>query len=173
MRFFHLLISFLLLTQVSWGANQKSDSKSSDRYRDIAAQIKLLGEVFRGVNQRYVDAIEIEDFIQAGIDGMLETLDPYTVYFDQERVKDLEEITKGEFSGVGIEIGLRGKKKELTVISPMEDTPASRIGIRAGDVIVGVDGQSTAGFTTADAAKVIISGSRRFPLGTSLTSLTI
>jgi len=155
MRFFSIFFSLLWLVNTAVGENRRDVSNDGDRYRDAAAQIKLLGEILRGVNQRYVDDIPVDKFVKAGIDGMLETLDPYTVYFEPERVGDLEEITKGEFTGVGIEIGLRGKKKELTVISPMEDTPASRIGIRSGDVIVAVDGESTAGFTIADAAERI------------------
>ncbi len=156
MRPLPILFSLLILTTSVFAANEKETQASKkDRYRDIAAQIKLVGEVFRGINQRYVEPIDAENFIQAGIDGMLETLDPYTVYFEPDEVKNLEEITKGEFSGVGIEIGLRGKEKELTVISPMANTPAYRIGVRSGDIIIAVDGKSTKGFTISDAAKHI------------------
>ena len=135
---------------------KKAANKSADdRYRDAAMQIRLFNEVFLNVTREYVDSIDVEDIIRAGIDGMLETLDPYTVFLEPEGVKDLDEIIEGQYSGVGIEIGLRGNKKELTVISPIEDTPAARIGIRAGDAIIAIDGLSTKGFTTADAAKHI------------------
>ncbi len=156
MRPLPILFSLLILTSSVFAASEnETQASKKDRYRDIAAQIKLVGEVFRGINQRYVEPIDVEDFIQAGIEGMLGTLDPYTVYFEPDEVKNLEEITKGEFSGVGIEIGLRGKEKELTVISPMSDTPAYRIGVKSGDIIIAVDGKSTKGFTISDAAKHI------------------
>ncbi len=156
MKLLPIIFSTIFLFTSAYSDNsQASRSTRRDRYRDIAVQIKRIGEVINGVNERYVDPIDMDEFIQAGIEGMLRTLDPYTVYFEPDRVKDLDEITKGEFCGVGIEIGLRGKEKELTVISPMPNTPASRIGIRAGDVIIAVDGKSTKGFTTADAAKHI------------------
>ncbi|NQT34999.1 S41 family peptidase [bacterium] len=151
-----LLTIAIFFTSPVFADDEKAANKSADdRYRDAAMQIRLFNEVFRGVNKMYVDSIDVEDIIRAGIDGMLETLDPYTVLLEPEGVKDLDEIIKGQYSGVGIEIGRRGKKKELTVISPIEDTPAARIGIRAGDAIIAVDGLSTKGFTTADAAKYI------------------
>lgn len=137
------------------------------QYKEVAQQIKLFGDIYKEVNRRYVDEISQTDFIKAGIDGMLETLDPYTVYFEPDDTEQLEEITKGKYGGVGIEIGLRGKNRELTVISPIEDTPAARKGIRSGDVIIAVDGKSTAGFTTQDATKLI-----RGEAGTGVT-LTI
>lgn len=137
------------------------------QYREVASQIKLFGDVYREVNRRYVDEVKPADFIKAGINGMLETLDPYTVYIEPDNMEQLDEITLGKYGGIGIEIGLRGKDRELTVIAPIEDTPAARKGLRAGDVIVGVDGKSTAGFSTQDATKMI-----RGPEGTTVT-LTI
>ena len=150
-----LTIAIIFTSPVSADDEKAANKSVDDHYRDAAMQIKLFGAVFRGVNKNYVDSIDVEDIIRAGIDGMLETLDPYTVYIEPYRIKDLDEIIKGQYGGVGIEIGLRGRKKELTVISPIEDTPAARIGIRAGDAIIAVDGLSTKGFTTADAAKHI------------------
>lgn len=151
------LICFLLSIASTTFADEKKPQKMDreQKYREIATQIKLFGEIYRGVNQRYVDNIDPSDFIEAGIEGMLETLDPYTVYFKPDELDNLEMITKGKYGGVGIEIGTRGKDRELTVISPMEDTPAQRKGIRAGDVIIAVDGESTEGFTTQDASEVI------------------
>ncbi len=157
MKFTTLLLSFLLFSSTLMYAVEKkpqTDNKEN-KYREIATQIKLFGEVYRGVNQRYVDDVDPKDFIEAGIEGMLETLDPYTVYFRPDNLESLEMITKGEYGGVGIEIGTRGKNRELTVISPIEDTPAARKGLKAGDVIIAVDGKSTEGFTTQDASKII------------------
>ncbi|MCF7809522.1 S41 family peptidase [bacterium] len=156
MRFVNVVLTLILILSSSGFAGKEDAAKSNDnQYRDNAAQIKLFYEVFRGVSKQYVDTVNTEELIEKGINGMLETLDPYTVYFKPERVQDLEEITKGEYSGIGVEIGLRGKDKQLTIISPIEDTPAARIGLQAGDVIIAVDGKSTKGFTTADASEHI------------------
>lgn len=138
--------------------------RSQDQqYREIASQIKLFGDVYRRVNERYVDTINVKDFIKAGIDGMLGTLDPYTVYFEADETRQLDDLTQGKYGGIGIEIGLRGRDRELTVISPIEDTPAARKGLRAGDVIVAINGKSTAGFNTDDATRQI-----RGPAGTEV-----
>jgi len=158
---------FVTVTAISWGENQEPIPSQEQRYRNIAGQIKLFGEVYREVNRNYVDTINADSFIQAGIDGMLGTLDPYTVYFEPDAKDELEMLTNGSYGGIGVEIGLRGKDKELTIVSPIEGTPAARKGLRPGDVIIAVDGKSTKGFTTQDAAKAI-----RGPAGTIVT-LTI
>lgn len=158
-----IFISLFAVVNETTAENRNPKSDNDKRYQDVADQIKLFGEVYREVNRRYVEDIDPEVFIKAGIDGMLETLDPYTVYFEPEQTEDLQIMTQGQYGGIGIEIGLRGKKKELTIISPIEDTPASRIRLQAGDVIIAVDGMSTEGFTTSDAAKYI-----RGPEGTDV-----
>lgn len=164
--FYSTIISLVIMLSVqsSWG-NDKTDKETTkkvkakkeqeSKYREIAKQIKLFGEVYREVSRRYVEQIDPEEFISAAIDGMLETLDPYTVFYEPEQRDALEIMTQGEYGGVGIEISLRGKNKELTVIAPIDDTPAARKGVRAGDVIVKVEGKSTAGFSTKDASKLI------------------
>jgi len=166
----------MLCLQASWAddkleiePSKKSQAKieKENKYREVAKQIKLFGEVYREVSRRYVEQIDPEEFINAAIDGMLETLDPYTVFYEPEQRDALEVMTQGEYGGVGIEISLRGKDKELTVVAPIDDTPAARKGVRAGDVIVKVDGKSTAGFSTRDASKII-----RGKAGTDVT-LTI
>ncbi len=144
-----------------------TDKSQEMQYREVTQQIKLFGDIYKTVNMQYVDPIKTPEFIKAGIDGMLGTLDPYTVYIEAEETGPLDEITQGKYGGIGIEIGLRGKERELTVISPIEDTPAARKGLRAGDVIAAVNGKSTVGFSTQDATKLI-----RGPQGTDVT-LTI
>ena len=164
--FFSALMTLVILLSVqsSWGddkieteTSKKAEAKKEQesKYREVAKQIKLFGEVYREVSRRYVEQIDPEEFINAAIDGMLETLDPYTVFYEPEQRDALEIMTQGEYGGVGIEISLRGKDKELTVVAPIDDTPAARKGVRAGDVIVKVDGKSTAGFSTRDASEII------------------
>jgi carboxyl-terminal processing protease len=96
-----------------------------------------------------MEDVDSEDLIRAGIKGMLETLDPYSEYLDPKRHRALLEDTHGQFEGLGIEIAI--KDGWLTVISPLEDTPAERMGIQAGDRIVEIEGVSTEGITTEEA----------------------
>lgn len=157
MRLLSIILTIIIFLNTAGFAKKEKakDSARDNRYRKYSSQINLFGEVFTKVNKKYVEEIDAAEFIEAGIRGMLETLDPYTVYYEPDKVKDLEDITKGQYSGVGIEIGLTGKDKRLTIISPIEDTPAAHVGLRAGDFIIAVDGRSAKGFTTIDAAKYI------------------
>ncbi len=123
-----------------------------DLLRDIREYIFLYGTIYRELNENYVDRIDPEAFMKAGISGMLETLDPYTEYFEPEDVGDLDIITQGKYGGIGIQIGLRGPDRELTIIAPIEGTPGERIGLRPGDRIIKIEDESTEGFTTKDAA---------------------
>ena len=168
-RFLSILVGLLFALNVSAFAVEATqpDTSRENLYREVTSQIKLFGEIYRGVNLQYVDPVNPEQFVKAAIDGMLGTLDPYTVFFEPEQTGELDIITQGEYGGVGIEIGLRGGDKALTVIAPIEDTPAARKGLHAGDLIIAVDGKSTKGFSTADASKAI-----RGPNGTEVT-LTI
>ncbi len=130
-------------------------SSQNELYEQIRENISLFGDVYREISLRYVDTINPDEFVRAGIDGMLATLDPYTVLFDDKELDDLEILTTGRYGGVGIEIGVRGEKKVLTVITAMDDTPAQRVGIRSGDRIIEIDDTPTDGFTTAKAAQFL------------------
>jgi len=127
--------------------------KSDEYYRKVKENLDLFREVFAEVSTKYVDDIDPEEFIRAGIDGMLGTLDPYSVFISEDGKDDLIIMTTGQYGGIGTVIGVRGEDKILTVISPMEGTPAERLGIRAGDQIIEIDSMSTIGLTTEEAAK--------------------
>lgn len=159
-KYLSFILILLVTTTVGFSADTppeiKQEPKTDEQlYQEIRSNIKLFGKVYREVNAKYVDEIDGDEFIKAGIKGMLETLDPYTVFYEPDQVEQLNMLTTGEYGGVGIEIGLKGKNKELTVIAPIDDTPASRKGIRAGDVIIAVNGKSTRGWATSDASAVI------------------
>lgn len=124
-----------------------------DLYESITRNVNLFGTLYREVSLNYVDQINPETFIRAGIDGMLNSLDPYTEYYEEEETEELDIMTRGKYGGIGIQIGLRGSDRSLTVIAPIEGTPGWRIGLRPGDQIIEIDGESTKGFTTSDAAK--------------------
>lgn len=120
---------------------------------NIFEALHVFNTILNIVQQNYVKEVDTKELIQAAIDGMLKSLDPYSVYMDAEEFKDLRVKTEAEFGGIGIQIGLRDNI--LTVISPIEGTPAYRIGMRAGDKIIKIDSEPTEGFTLDDAIKRI------------------
>lgn len=118
---------------------------------NLYANLEEFSQVASVVNSHYVEDVDSEDLIKAGIKGMLKTLDPYSEYLDPKQYHALLEDTHGQFEGLGIEIAI--KDGWLTVISPLEDTPAERMGIQAGDRIVKIEGVSTKGITVEVAVK--------------------
>ncbi|MCK4404393.1 MAG: S41 family peptidase [candidate division Zixibacteria bacterium] len=116
---------------------------------NLYANLEEFSQVASVVNSHYVEDVDSEDLIKAGIKGMLKTLDPYSEYLDPKQYHALLEDTHGQFEGLGIEIAI--KDGWLTVISPLEDTPAERMGIQAGDRIVKIEGVSTKGITVEEA----------------------
>jgi carboxyl-terminal processing protease len=103
--------------------------------------LKLFSDVLEEIEANYVDVVDSEKLIQSAIKGMVSSLDPHSTFMPPEAFDELQDDTKGEFGGIGIVITM--KDGILTVISPIEGTPAYRAGIMAGDVIVSIDGSST------------------------------
>lgn len=112
----------------------------SDYYHDVKKNLKLFGELYKYIADRYVEEVHPHELMRAGIDGMLERLDPYTVFYEGEESSDLDVLMTGQYGGIGISIGM--KKSNITVISTMDGSPAQRAGIRPGDRIIAVDGIS-------------------------------
>ncbi|MDZ7689998.1 MAG: S41 family peptidase [Balneolaceae bacterium] len=111
-----------------------------DIYFQIKKNFTIFSEVFREVSLNYVDEVNPENMMRKGINSMLESLDPYTVFVDEAQNQEIDIITRGNYGGVGLEVGFRSDK--IVVIAPMEGYPAHRKGIRTGDVIVEVNGIS-------------------------------
>jgi len=122
-------------------------------YQDIADNGKMLFEVYKRVMTHYADQVDAEKLAEAGIEGMLSKLDPYTVFLQPKDRQGLDMLTKGKYGGVGIQLGLRDDS--LTVIAPMEGGPAIQSGILSGDRIVAIDGESTSDMNLNEAAKNI------------------
>ena len=120
---------------------------AKDRYQDLQTFAKVLNLV----QQYYVEEVDTQKLIYGGIKGMLQELDPHTNFLPPDIYKEFESETAGEFGGIGIEITVQNDI--LTVISPIEDTPAWEAGIQAGDKIVEINGESTKGFSLAEAAQ--------------------
>ncbi len=110
--------------------------------------MEVFGKVYTDVVINYVDNVDPEKIMHAGIDGMLKTLDPYTVYLGEKESDEMELVTTGKYAGVGITIGLRDGT--ITVISTMEGYSAAKQGIQSGDRILEIDGESARGMTTED-----------------------
>ena len=125
-------------------------------------KLKVLADVFSIVERNYVEPVKANNLINGAINGMLETLDPHSNYMAPEMYKEMQTETRGSFGGIGFEITIRDKV--LTVVAPIEDTPASRAGIQSGDLILRIDGKSTKDMTLMEAVKLM-----RGPQGTQVT----
>ncbi|HEY5996073.1 MAG TPA: PDZ domain-containing protein, partial [Candidatus Deferrimicrobiaceae bacterium] len=114
-------------------------------------KLKLFGEVLSVIQNSYVEEPATDNLIQGAIKGMVQTLDPHSSYLTPDMLKQVEVETRGAFGGLGIEIGV--KDGMLTIIAPIDDTPASRAGLKAGDVIVKIENDATRDMTINDAVK--------------------
>ena len=114
-------------------------------------ELRTLAEVFNAIKQGYVEPVEDKKLITNAITGMLSNLDPHSAYLDAESFKELQVGTHGEFGGLGIEVG--AEDGYVKVISPIEDTPAFRAGLKPGDLIIKIDDVSIKGMTLNDAVK--------------------
>lgn len=127
-------------------------------------KIKVFAETLSLVKQNYVDEVDDKELVYGAIKGMLNSLDAHSSFMSPEMFKEMQINTKGEFGGLGIQIGLKGKERILTIIAPIEDTPAFKAGVKAGDKIIKIDGESTIDMGLHDAVTKL-----RGPKGTSVT----
>ncbi len=116
-------------------------------------ELRIFTEVFAKVKNDYVETISDRELIENAIRGMLEGLDPHSAYLDKEHYEDLQEGTSGEFGGLGIEVGM--EDGFVKVISPIDDTPAKRAGVKAGDLIIKLNESSVKGMALNDAIKLM------------------
>jgi len=119
--------------------------------RNTYKSLKTFNEVLDMVEKNYVEEVKLQDLIQGAIGGMMKSLDPHSTFMTAEEYKELEVETKGSFGGIGIEITVL--KDVLTVVSPIEDTPAFQAGVKPGDQIIKIDGKSTKDITIQEAVK--------------------
>ncbi|HHJ64251.1 MAG TPA: S41 family peptidase [Aquifex aeolicus] len=120
---------------------------------DEYSYLKLFTDVLKIVKENYVEEPRIKDLIYGALNGMVTSLDPFSAFFPPEKYKEFMEETEGEFGGVGIEISM--EKGRPIVVAPIEGTPAYKAGLRAGDVIIAVDGEDTFGKTLLEIVKKI------------------
>jgi carboxyl-terminal processing protease len=117
----------------------------SDTYR----QLKLFGDVFERVRADYVEKTGDKELIEAAIQGMLSNLDPHSSYLSKENFQEMQVQTQGEFGGLGIEVTM--EQGVIKVVSPIDETPAARAGIRAGDLIIALDDEPVTGLSLSEA----------------------
>ncbi|MBP2682690.1 MAG: ctpA-2 [Deltaproteobacteria bacterium] len=115
------------------------------------SKLKLFGDVLSIIQSSYVEEVNVDNLVKGAVNGMVQTLDPHSSYLTPDMLKQVEVETKGVFGGLGIEIGM--KDGFLTVIAPIEDTPAARAGIQAGDKIIRIENESTKNMNVMDAVK--------------------
>ncbi len=128
---------------------------------DLYEKIDLFGEVLENIKKEYVDEVNQAEVMDSAINGVLQSLDPYSAYMSPELFKEMQTDTRGEFGGLGIEIGMEAGV--VKVISPIDDTPAEKAGIKAGDYIVKIGKEQVQGKSLIEAVKLM-----RGPVGTSI-----
>jgi carboxyl-terminal processing protease len=155
------MVMVALLFGVLIGKGWERTGHATETYEEL----RTFSEVLTQVQKNYVDDTKVKDLVQGAIRGMLSTLDPHSAYMTPEMYKEMQVETKGEFGGVGIQIGV--KENRLAVIAPIDGTPAQRAGIKAGDYITKVNDESTKDLSLMDAVQKM-----RGPKGTKV-NLTI
>lgn len=143
----------------------RGPSTSASGRETLYKYSKLLTDISYRIQSAYMDTINTKEMIYSGIRGMLDVLDPFSVLMEQQNYDRLMESTHGKYEGLGMQIDLR--EDTVTVVSPIEGTPAQRMGLQAGDRIIEIDGKNAVGMTTEAASKLM-----RGPAGTKV-SLTI
>lgn len=154
-----LLIAALMTISVrGWGIEGEDGPKTSSEGfmedpKALFEDLQIVADSMTLIGVDYVEQVKVKDLIYGAVKGMMGTLDDYSQFLDPEGFREITEETRGEFGGIGIEIGVR--QGVLTVISPIEDTPAFRAGIKSGDRVVKIDDSSTMDMTLDDAVKML------------------
>jgi len=134
-----------------FGAQKVAKEKEIQKKDDIYKQLEIFSDAISVIRSDYVDDVESKELIYGALKGMIQSLDKYSEFMDPDIYDEMKVETEGEFGGIGIEIAI--KDELLTVIAPIEDTPAYKVGLKAGDKIVKIDGEITRGITLLEAVK--------------------
>ena len=148
------LIPFLFFTTLTSTSNSANEN-------DIYKKIDLFSEVLEKINKEYVEDVNQSDAMDAAINGVLQSLDPYSAYMSPELFENMQTETSGEFGGLGIEVGM--EHGVVKVISPLDNSPASRVGVKAGDYIVKINNIQVQGKSLSEAVDIM-----RGPVGSDI-----
>jgi carboxyl-terminal processing protease len=140
-------VFLFVLHQDVGGAQAASSSNTAETYKEL----NLFGDVFALVRARYVDAVNDDTLVEGAINGMLTSLDPHSNYLNAKNFNDMKVQTRGEFGGLGIEVSM--ENGFVKVVSPIDDTPAARAGLKPGDLITHLDGTPVQGLTLPEAVE--------------------
>src|SRR5215471_9153480 len=132
--------------------NSSARAAQADTYR----QLNLFGDIFERVRSHYVEKPDDSKLVESAINGMLNGLDPHSSYMDPKSFRDMQVQTRGEFGGLGIEVTMEDGL--VKVVAPIDDTPAAKAGVRAGDIITHIDDEAVQGLTLNQAVKKMRKG---------------
>ena len=150
---YFILITILFFTNIK--------SSIADKKEDIYSKVDLFSEVLDKINKEYVDKINQGEAMDAAINGVLQSLDPYSAYMSPEMFNEMQTETSGEFGGLGIEVGMEAGV--VKVISPIDNSPADKVGVKAGDYIVKIGNEQVQGKSLTEAVELM-----RGPVGSDL-----
>ena len=139
------LIGASAISLINSAPGYEANAAGSETYRQLA----IFGDIFERVRAQYVKPPTESELIENAINGMLTSLDPHSSYLNPEAAQDMRVQTKGEFGGLGIEVTMENEL--VKIITPIDDTPAARAGVLAGDFISKIDGEEVRGMSLSDA----------------------
>jgi carboxyl-terminal processing protease len=148
-----VLVGVLTGVSISIGSGVFAERESGSTPVLPVEELRTFSDVFGRIKNDYVEEVADKELLENAIRGMLAGLDPHSAYLDQEQFKELQVGTSGEFGGLGIEVGM--EDGFVKVIAPIDDTPAQRAGIKAGDLIIRLDDTPVKGLTLNDAVKIM------------------
>ena len=151
------LLLFLFINLFFLPLNLAKAENRQETYK----QLNLFGDVFQRVQEQYVEEVTDKKLIESAISGMLQSLDPHSSYLSPESYKDMQVKTKGTFGGLGIEITM--EDGVVKVVSPIDDTPAANAGMKSGDLIIGINGETIRGLSINEAVSQL-----RGPIGSKV-----
>ena len=144
-KFYVFILAFLIL----FSSNNILFASGNDIYK----KIDLFSEVLETIKNEYVDEIDESEAMDSAINGLLQSLDPYSGYMKPEAFENMQTDTSGKFGGLGIEVTM--ESGVVKVITPLDDTPAAKAGVKAGDFIVQIDGEQVQGKTLMEAVNLM------------------
>src|SRR5467141_1546677 len=145
------LTAIVAATVIVFSLRQDVGAASPTNSAETYKQLNLFGEVFERVRAEYVDEVSDDTLVESAINGMLTSLDPHSNYLNTKNFNDMKVQTRGEFGGLGIEVAMESGL--VKVVSPIDDTPAARAGLKPGDLITHLDGEAVQGLTLPEAVE--------------------